>query len=62
MPEPNDAALLSVAAAISDGAGIDWPEVEPDDVHDAQVLSELRLLERIASFHRNTDPPARRPC
>jgi hypothetical protein len=56
--ERNETALLSVAAAISDGAGIDWLEVEhtPADGHDTQVLRELRLLDQIAAFHRSPDP------
>ena len=58
MPEPRDAALLSVAAAISDGSGIDWLEVEhkPAEGHDTEILRELRLLDQIAAFHRSTDP------
>jgi eukaryotic-like serine/threonine-protein kinase len=55
--EPNEA-LLSVAAAISDGEGIDWLEVThtPAEGHDTAVLRELRLLDQIAAFHRSTDP------
>ena len=58
MPEPNESALLTVAAAISDGAGIDWLEVthKPADGLDTEVLRELRLIDQIAAFHRSTDP------
>ena len=57
MSERNETALLSVAGAISDGAGIDWLEVEhtPADGHDTQVLRELRLLDQIAAFHRSSE-------
>jgi serine/threonine protein kinase len=54
VPEPNESALLTVAAAISDGAGIDWREVGED--HDTEILRELRLLDQIAAFHRSPDP------
>ncbi|MEO8260158.1 MAG: serine/threonine-protein kinase [Acidobacteriota bacterium] len=58
MSEPDDAALLSVAAAISDGSGIDWPEAAPSEGHDTEVLAELRLLDQIAAFHRSVEPHA----
>jgi serine/threonine-protein kinase len=57
--EPKEAsALLSVAAAISDGDGIDWLELEhqPAAGHDTEVLRELRLLDQIAAFHRSMEP------
>jgi tRNA A-37 threonylcarbamoyl transferase component Bud32 len=55
--EPNEA-LLSVAAAISDGTGIDWLEVThaPAEAHDTAVLRELQLLDQIAAFHRGSEP------
>src|SRR4029077_16324589 len=51
--------LLSVAASISDGAGVDWERVEqkPVDAHETQVLRELRVLDQIAAFHRSPEPP-----
>ena len=59
MAEPNESKLLSVAASISDGAGIDWERAgqKPVDARDTQVLRELRLLDQIATFHRSTEPP-----
>jgi tRNA A-37 threonylcarbamoyl transferase component Bud32 len=57
--EPSESKLLSVAASISDGAGVDWERVEqpPVDGSETQVLRELRLLDRIATFHRSTEHP-----
>ena len=59
MAEPSESKLLSVAASISDGAGVDWERVEqkPVDAHETQVLRELRVLDRIAAFHRSPEPP-----
>jgi tRNA A-37 threonylcarbamoyl transferase component Bud32 len=58
--EPNESKLLSVAASISDGAGVDWERVEqkPVDAHETQVLRELRVLDQIAAFHRSPEPPS----
>jgi hypothetical protein len=57
--EPNESKLLSVAASISDGAGVDWERLEqkPVDAHETQVLRELRVLDQIAAFHRSPEPP-----
>ena len=57
MSEPNDTALLSVASAMSDGAGIDWPEEAPASGQDTKVLQELRVLDQIAAFHRAPELP-----
>ncbi len=59
MAEPGESKLLSVAASISDGAGVDWERVEqkPVDAHETQVLRELRVLDQIAAFHRSPEPP-----
>jgi tRNA A-37 threonylcarbamoyl transferase component Bud32 len=56
--EPNESKLLSVAASISDGAGVDWERAEqkPVDAHETQVLRELRVLDQIAAFHRSPEP------
>jgi tRNA A-37 threonylcarbamoyl transferase component Bud32 len=58
--EPNESKLLSVAASISDGAGVDWERLEqkPVDAHETQVLRELRVLDQIATFHRSPEPPS----
>ena len=60
MAEPSESKLLSVAASISDGAGVDWERVEqkPVDAHETQVLRELRVLDQIAAFHRSPDSPS----
>jgi hypothetical protein len=56
--EPHDSKLLSVARSISDGAGVDWERLEQKlvDARETQVLRELRLLDRIATFHRSAEP------
>jgi eukaryotic-like serine/threonine-protein kinase len=61
--EPSESKLLSVAASISDGAGVDWERVEqkPVDAHETQVLRELRVLDQIAAFHRSPGPPSFEP-
>jgi eukaryotic-like serine/threonine-protein kinase len=53
--EPVESKLLSIAASISEGAGVDWEQVEqkPVDARETQVMRELRLLDRIATFHRS---------
>src|SRR5688572_4370105 len=52
-------ALLELAAAISDGAGVDWGDVEgkasgPDE---RRVVEQLRLIAMIAGMHRSRDDP-----
>jgi tRNA A-37 threonylcarbamoyl transferase component Bud32 len=61
--EPDESKLLTVAASISDGAGVDWEQVEhqPADAPESQFLRELRLLDQIASFHRSTELPSSGP-
>ncbi len=48
-PRVDDPRLLSVAAAIADGAPIDWQKVAPDaDAETTAMLDELRVLERVS--------------
>lgn len=46
-----DDPLLSVAASISDGDPVDWDRMESDATIDADVLEQLRVLDRIAQLH-----------
>jgi hypothetical protein len=50
--------LLSVASSISDGSRIDWSAMEDPraDPLTSSVMAQLALVERVASFHRTTDP------
>ena len=70
MAKPEEIDLLHVAASISDGAPVDWAQLQPaaGDVHASVMLREMALLEQIASFHRANEnsgtatggfPPAR---
>jgi serine/threonine protein kinase len=46
-----DDPLLSVAASISDGDPVDWDRMQSNDTIDADVLDQLRVLDRIAQLH-----------
>ena len=50
--------LIGVAAQISNSEEVDWERVEqePSDASTTQVVRELRVLERIAEFHRSDLP------
>jgi len=55
---PDDARLLSIASSISDGTQVNWTQVqdEPSDPHASSILNEMAVLDRIAAFHRSTQP------
>ncbi len=57
MTEANDPKVLSIAESISKGAAVDWDDVQPhgDDEARTEVLRELRLIDRIATFHRTSE-------
>lgn len=51
-------ALLSVAAAVSDGTPIDWMTVTGAlDDRDRRLLDQLRLLQGVVQFHTLLPPP-----
>jgi serine/threonine protein kinase len=55
--EPDDSKLLSVAESISEGAIVDWDRIDPAASEpDSEILRELRVLDRIATFHRHPEP------
>src|SRR5262245_64396970 len=58
MDAPDDERLIGVAAQISNSEEVDWQRVEqePSDASTTQVVRELRVLERIAAFHRGDVP------
>ena len=57
MSESNPDVLDSVAASISDGFAIEWEQVAQQLAGDDDaVLGELKLLERIARFHKAPTP------
>jgi serine/threonine protein kinase len=54
--KPEETDLLQVAASIVDGAPVDWAGLStPPDHEHASVLHELKLLDRIVTFHREDD-------
>jgi len=54
-PEPGN--LLSAAESIANGASVDWDRLRSSaDKNDGAVLRELQALERVAAFHRSSDP------
>ena len=60
MAESEETRLLSVAESISEGRHINWDEVSAPTLNpeDTPLLDQLRLLDRIATFHRSTEPSA----
>jgi len=53
-----DALLIELAGSIADGREVDWGEAESTGEGDARdTISQLRILERIATAHRNLQPP-----
>jgi len=62
--EANDSKLVvDVAESISQGAPVDWEQVERQsaDEHDTSVLRELHVVDRIAAFYRAPETPSARP-
>lgn len=60
MAEPEDPKVWSIASSISDARPVDWEQLEGPAVAASEtgdVLRELRLLDRIATFHRSADRP-----
>lgn len=53
----DDAALIDLATAISDGAPIDWPSVQSSSIGegDRAVLQHLRVIAEIVSLQRRLD-------
>ena len=47
--------LLKLAAALSDGVGVDWRKAEETCASDEEraVVHHLKVVGRIASFHRS---------
>ncbi len=59
---PDDAWLIALGAAISDGAPLDWDELErkANDTRTKRVVQQMRGLSRIVDAHRSdsaNDPP-----
>ena len=54
-----DSPLLDIAAAVGDGGIVDWSRVADGcDARSAQVIGQLRLVERIATVHASPPPVA----
>ena len=55
--DPDDPAFIALAAAISDGAPVDWAEVEKkaDTPDEKQLVQNLRELERFVAAQRSTE-------
>jgi len=52
-----DPRLIDVAAAVGDGAIVDWSRVaDESDARSAAVIRQLRLVERIAAIHASPSP------
>ena len=52
-----DPRLIDIAAAVGDGSVVDWSRVaDGSDARSAQLIRQLRLVERIASVHASTAP------
>lgn len=51
MPGPSPDALSDIAAAIVDGAPIDWPAVSAGDDPAARVIDQLKTIAEIAALH-----------
>jgi serine/threonine-protein kinase len=51
--------ILDLAAAVSDGSGVDWGKVEGQitDPEQRRVVQQLRLIAMIAGMHRSLDDP-----
>ena len=63
---PEDAWLIALGSAVSDGAAVDWERLEQqaNDSHRRQILRQMRGVARIVDAHRSdalsqhdTDPP-----
>ena len=57
---PDDPELLEVASAISTGVPVEWQDVR-DKIGadgDPEIVEDLRLIEAIAQFHRDSTPPS----
>src|SRR5689334_10265743 len=52
--DPDDPSLLAIAAAVSDGAAVDWDRARITDADTQRLLADLRRIATVAAAHRTT--------
>lgn len=52
-----DAYLLGIAKALSDGLPVDWDDIEEDGPETRRMKTRLRFLEAVAEAHRRILQP-----